>query len=252
MAQRRMFSLKIVDTDAFLDMPQSSQLLYFHLAMRADDEGFVSNPRKIMRIIGSQDDDLKVLIVKKFLIPFESGICVVKHWLIHNLIRMDRFEPTTYAKEKAMLGLKENKAYTIKNQEIQGEIKDVIPNGNHSATQVKLSKVKLSKVKEEATTSVAGIPEIFKIFEQVNPAIKRMYGNTTQRLAADRLISQFGLENVKKGAEAAVLCLGQPFAPRITTPYLLELKWADLKAFYQSEQNKKLLKGKRIISSTND
>ena len=82
-----MFSLKVVDTDAFLDMPQSSQLLYFHLAMRADDDGFVSNPKKIMRMLGTQDDDIKVLVLKKFIIPFESGICVIKHWRIHNYIQ---------------------------------------------------------------------------------------------------------------------------------------------------------------------
>ena len=98
-----MFSLKIVDTDAFLDMPQSSQLLYFQLAMRADDDGFVANPKKIMRMIGSQDDDIKVLITKKFIIPFESGVCVIKHWLIHNLIRLDRYTETQYTREKSQL-----------------------------------------------------------------------------------------------------------------------------------------------------
>ena len=86
MAQRRMFSLKVIDTDEFLDMPQSSQLLYFHLAMRADDDGFVSNPKKIMKITGSGDDDAKVLTAKNFIIPFESGVCVIRHWRIHNYI----------------------------------------------------------------------------------------------------------------------------------------------------------------------
>ena len=103
MANRRMFSLKIVDTDAFLDMPQSSQLLYFHLSMRADDDGFVSNPKKIMKIVGSGDDDMKVLFTKRFVLPFESGVCVIKHWKIHNYIQNDRYAPTQWIKEKAML-----------------------------------------------------------------------------------------------------------------------------------------------------
>jgi len=141
MTQRRMFSLQIVDTDAFLDMPQSAQLLYFHLAMRADDEGFVGNPKKVMKIMGSNDDDFKVLVAKRFILTFESGVIVIKHWLIHNLIRMDRFNPTSYKDEKNKLFVKENKAYT-----------EWQPNGNQLATQVKLSKVNLSKDKLNNTS----------------------------------------------------------------------------------------------------
>ena len=89
-----MFSLKVVDTAAFLDLPQSSQLLYFQLSMRADDDGFVSNPKKIMRMLGSNEDDYKLIILKKFVIPFDSGVCVIKHWVIHNLIRSDRYTET--------------------------------------------------------------------------------------------------------------------------------------------------------------
>jgi len=87
MAKKRMFSIEIVDSDAFLEMPTSSQLLYFHLNMRADDDGFINNPKKIMKFIGSADDDIKLLIAKKFIIPFESGVVVIKHWRIHNYIR---------------------------------------------------------------------------------------------------------------------------------------------------------------------
>jgi hypothetical protein len=112
MAQRRMFSLKIVDTDAFLDMPQSSQLLYFHLAIRADDEGFVGNPKKVMKTCGANDDDMKVLLAKRFILAFDSGVVIIKHWFIHNYIQSDRFTPTTYLDEKKQVFLKENKAYT--------------------------------------------------------------------------------------------------------------------------------------------
>ena len=80
MAERRMFAKTIIDSDAFLEMPATAQMLYFHLAMRADDDGFINNPKRIMRMIGSGDDDLKLLILKKFIIPFESGVVVIKHW----------------------------------------------------------------------------------------------------------------------------------------------------------------------------
>lgn len=113
MSDRRMFAKTIIDSDAFIDMPSSTQALYFHLAMRADDEGFVNNPKKIQRIIGASEDDLKMLIAKTFLIPFESGVVVITHWKIHNYIRKDRLKKTVYFKEREMLGIKENGAYTI-------------------------------------------------------------------------------------------------------------------------------------------
>lgn len=140
MAQKRMFSLQIVDTDAFLDMPPSSQLLYFHLSMRADDEGFIGNPNRIIKLIGSNKDDFNILVAKRFLLTFESGVVVIKHWLIHNTIRMDRFNKTTYQDEKNLLTIKENKSYT-------DMATDGLPTGNQMATQVKLSKVNLSKAK---------------------------------------------------------------------------------------------------------
>jgi len=126
MAQRRMFSPQIIDSDAFLDMSTGAQSLYFHLGMRADDDGFVSNPKKILRIIGSNEDDLKVLIVKRFILTFESGVIVIKHWLIHNLIRVDLYHETQYKKEKSLLGLNENGAYTELREGIP-EIKKIEP-----------------------------------------------------------------------------------------------------------------------------
>lgn len=112
MAERRMFAKTIIDSDSFTDMPLSTQALYFHLSMRADDDGFINNPKKIQRMVGASDDDLKVLVMKRFIIPFESGIVVIKHWKIHNYIRNDRYKPTVYAEEKAMLTSKDNGAYT--------------------------------------------------------------------------------------------------------------------------------------------
>ena len=95
-----MFAKSIVDSDAFLDMPLSAQALYFHLSMRADDEGFVGNPKRIKAMIGASEDDLKLLIIKRFVLSFQSGVLVIKHWRIHNYIQNDRWKPTTYIEEQ--------------------------------------------------------------------------------------------------------------------------------------------------------
>ncbi|MDU4953680.1 MAG: replisome organizer [Clostridium sp.] len=113
MADKRMFSLKIVDSDLFLDMPLSSQCLYFHLSMRADDDGFVDNPKKIIKIIGANEDDLKILITKRFVIVFERGIIVITHWKINNFIRKDRYKPTMYIEQKQQLHQTENGTYIL-------------------------------------------------------------------------------------------------------------------------------------------
>jgi hypothetical protein len=112
MAERRMFALKIIDSDAFLDMPHSTQNLYFHLSMRADDDGFISNPKKIMRMIGATDDDIKLLLAKRFILGFDTGIIVIKHWRLHNCIKKDRYHETIYKEEKDSLYVKKNGAYT--------------------------------------------------------------------------------------------------------------------------------------------
>ena len=113
MAERRMFAKTIIDSDAFLDMPMSARLLYYDLSMRADDDGFINSPKKIMRMIGASQNDLDILLAKKFLIWFDSGVVVIKHWRIHNYIRQDRYNETKYKEEKNFLTLDENKAYTI-------------------------------------------------------------------------------------------------------------------------------------------
>lgn len=112
MAERRMFAKTIIDSDSFLDMPLSAQALYFHLSMRADDDGFVNNPKKIQRMIGASDDDCKLLIMKQYVLTFESGVIVIKHWKIHNYIQKDRYKETVYMEEKERLALDQNNAYT--------------------------------------------------------------------------------------------------------------------------------------------
>ena len=115
MANKRMFTMKIVDSDAFLDMPLSTQCLYFHLNMRADDDGFIDKPKRIMKIIGASEDDLKLLIVKRFVLCFENGVIVIKHWRMHNTLSQNRYHETTYLDEKSMLKLKENGSYSLEN-----------------------------------------------------------------------------------------------------------------------------------------
>lgn len=113
MAQKRMFSLSVVDTDKFLEMPISSRLLYYELGMRADDDGFVDNWKKILLFTGLKEDDLKILISKQFILPFESGVIVIRHWRLNNYLQNDRIKPTIYQQELKQLGLDENNVYQI-------------------------------------------------------------------------------------------------------------------------------------------
>lgn len=113
MSEKRMFAKQIVESDSFLDMPLSTQALYFHLSMYADDDGFLNAPKRIQRTIGATDDDLKLLIAKNFVIPFETGVMVIKHWKINNYIRSDRYKGTAYTDEKSMLMTKENGVYSL-------------------------------------------------------------------------------------------------------------------------------------------
>ena len=112
MAEKRMFSLSVVDTDWFLDLPLSTQALYFHLNMRADDDGFVDAPNSIVRKIGASKNDFDLLVAKRYVLKFESGIIVIKHWRMHNTIRQDRYKPTQFQEELKTLSIKENKSYT--------------------------------------------------------------------------------------------------------------------------------------------
>lgn len=138
MAERRMFAKKIIDSDAFLDMPLSTQSLYFHLSMRADDEGFINNPKRIQRMIGASDDDCKLLIAKGFILVFETGVIVIKHWKIHNYIQKDRFKPTMCSEEKKEISTGEDGVYTRCIQDVSS-----------LDTQVSIGKVSIGKVSKD-------------------------------------------------------------------------------------------------------
>lgn len=144
-----MFAKTIIDSDAFLDMPLSTQALYFHLSMRADDDGFLNNAKKIQRTIGANDDDIKILLSKNFIIPFHDGVCVIKHWLIHNYIQKDRYKETVYREHKEKITIKNNNVYSVDTECIH----DV----SSLEAQVRLGKVSLGKVKDTCT-------ENFEIF----------------------------------------------------------------------------------------
>ena len=140
LANRRMFSLDIVNSDAFLDMPVSAQNLYFHLAMRADDDGFVCNPNSIKRIASASDDDIQLLITRRFLISFDNGIVVIKHWKMQNTIKKDRYKPTVYVREYEKLAIKENGSYTEKNKLDSKTETSCIQTGSQTETQYRLGK----------------------------------------------------------------------------------------------------------------
>lgn len=149
MAEKRMFTMKIVDSDAFLDMPLSTQALYFHLNMRADDDGFVNNPKKIQRTIGATEDDLKLLLAKRFVLSFDNGVIVIKHWRMHNLLRKDRYKPTQYQEEIHSLTVKENGAYTELATKWQPNDNQMTTNGCQTVAervpQYRLGEVRLDK-----------------------------------------------------------------------------------------------------------
>ena len=113
MARKRMFRLDVLETDAFMDLPLTTQALYFHLNLRADDDGFIGNPNQIVRSIGASVDDLKLLIAKRFVLTFEDGVIVIKHWRLHNTLSANRYKETNFLEDKALLRLKDNKSYTF-------------------------------------------------------------------------------------------------------------------------------------------
>ena len=148
MAERRMFAKTIVDSDMFIDMPMSARLLYYDLAMRADDDGFVNSPKKIMKFVGASVDDMNVLIAKQFIIPFESGVVVIKHWKIHNYIQKDRYKATSYQAEKESLTLKNGTYYTDDLPDVSNLDTECIQDVYSLDTQDRLGKVRLELGKD--------------------------------------------------------------------------------------------------------
>lgn len=179
-----MFSLKIIDTDLFLDMPVTARLLYYDLSMRADDDGFVASPKKIQRMIGCSDDDMKLLTAKQFIIPFDNGICVIKHWRIHNYIRVDRHIDTIYQIEKQQL-IENNGAYEL----------NVIPSGNQMSDnrypQVRLGKDSISKNINNISASDAQLEELWKLYPE-----KKGKAKAIKKIPS--LIKKYGFKQIQR------------------------------------------------------
>lgn len=217
MANRRMFSKKITDTDKFLDLPMSAQCLYFHLNMGADDEGFIANPKTIRRMIGAGEDDLKLLFAKEFLIPFESGVVVIKDWRIHNYIRSDRFSPTVHTEEKQQVKTNDNNQYIVtcdkpdNDNENVGGIPNVIPNGYQMDTQDRLGKDRLGKDSIDTLSSSDepdDAPDPYnEVVSFLNEKANRKFKSTTpktKRFIKARFNEGFNLEDFKKVIEVKV------------------------------------------------
>ena len=221
MAERRMFAKTIIDSDAFIDMPLSTQALYFHLSMRADDDGFINNPKKIMRMIGASDDDFKVLCVKKFIIPFDSGIVVIKHWKIHNYIQKDRYKATVYSEEKSRLGVKENGAYT-----------ECIHDVSKLDTQVSIGKVSLGKSRVVEVSGNVYIDSEENEDESVDNSAFEYIGGTLGKgvvllteAQRDSLLDELGLDAFNHYVEKLATFIIEKGA-KVSNHYSTILKWA--------------------------
>lgn len=203
MAERRMFTQKIVDSDAFLDMPLTAQALYFHLNMRADDDGFVNNPKKIQRMIGAAEDDLKLLIAKRFLLAFENGVVVIKHWRMHNLLRKDRYNPTQYQEQMEQLLLKGNGSYTenIEIPAIEEPDNHLAttwqPDGNQMATQYRIGKDSIGKDSIEYN----GIMDAFNSLCPSLPSVKSL--SEARKKAIRARLNSYSIEDIHEAFRKA-------------------------------------------------
>ena len=214
MAERRMFAKTIIDSDSFLDMPLSSQALYFHLSMRADDDGFLNNAQKVIRMVGASKNDYDLLLMKNFIISLEDGICVIKHWRIHNYIRADRYKPTLYQDEYNLLATKDNKSYSIKDDIPLVEKNQVdtigIPSAYQCETQVRLGKDRLELGKDnivepdetKVSNGAKAPPIIFnEVIDYLNLKTGKKFKSSskdTKKVIKARQLEGFNLEDFKK------------------------------------------------------
>ncbi len=216
LGNHRMFTNTIVDSDKFLEMPLSTQALYFHLGMRADDEGFIGSPKKIIRAVNCTEDDLKLLIAKGFVICFESGIIVITHWNLHNTIRKDRKKDTFFQTEKALLSLNESNIYSIDNQMTT----ICQPSGNQMTAQGKLSKDKLSKdnISDNVSTSVDGrtafdyqsVINSFNSICQSLPKVQKLTDTRRKKIkSTSRLLGKMTFEEVFYKVESSDFLSGR-------------------------------------------
>ena len=159
-ANRRMFNKQITNSDDFLEMPVSSQCLYFHLSMNADDDGFVNNWRSIIKLTGTKEDDLKVLVAKQFIIPFESGVIIIRHWRLNNYLRSDRYTETTHQIEMSKILLDENMVYQMDT--------NCLPLGD-------TDKIRLDKISKDKKRQVKSAKQVLS--EEFDKDMKDIFGD---------------------------------------------------------------------------
>ena len=206
MAQRRMTSLEVIDTDAFLDMPVSSQNLYFHLNARGDDDGFVANPKRIMKVVGAQEDDIKMLIAKKFIIAFEDGVCVIKHWRINNFIRKDIYKETNYLNHKQTLFIRQNGAYTLSDNgralpvpDGHFKLEDVYVDEASTPRQPRIGKVSTGKVSVVKTKEKKAYRQsVLEHWNAQKVVVHKSLSKDAQKEIDKLFMAHYPLEDVKK------------------------------------------------------
>lgn len=252
MAQKRMFNNSVVGSDEFLEMPDSSQNLYFHLSMQADDDGFVDNWKSIMRMTGKKEDDLKVLIAKSFVIPFDTGILVIRHWRLNNYIQKDRYKETIHKDEKAMLVTNENNVYSL--------YTDCI----HSIDKNRLDKISIdknSKNKEqeesdsccngfqENDSCMNGFKKVSKFYEEninlLTPYTSKVLEDYTKELGSELVIyaMQLAVEANVRTIKYIKAILNNWFKANIRT--LLEAK-NESKIINEKKDNSKKIKAEDV------
>ena len=232
MAQRRMFSKSITNSSQFLMMHQSSQNLYFHFGMNADDDGFCEH-FPLMRMTDSKPDDLKVLQAKGFVNVFDEKVLIITDWKENNYLRSDRYTPSKYLE--------------IYKEEIK-RLSSGIPSGDTG--KVRLGKVRLEEDINTVEQAPQEIPLLIKSFEEVNPAVKRMYGNKTQRQACKDLIETYGFDrvlNVIKNTLPRTNKMTAEFFPNIGTPLQLFDKWQKLEDAIFAYRAKKQIKNNNVF-----
>ncbi len=169
MAARRMFAISIIDSDSFLATPKGAQNLYFHLAMRADDDGFVNNPLKIQKLADASDEDMNELIERQFIFSFGSGVVVIKHWKIHNYIQADRYKETMCKAEKRELTLDENKAYVRLDTECIQSVSKMDTQVRLELGKVSLGKDSSCSYEDNLNTIQKTTPETTTTMEKIIP-----------------------------------------------------------------------------------
>lgn len=203
MAQRRMFTQKITESDSFTTLPPTTQCLYFHLCMSADDDGFSNKIRQAMFNAHADQNDFEMLVQKRFILPFDSGVIVIKHWRMHNLIRSDRYHETDYVEEKASLILKKNGVYTdvppcgipCDNQMATNGI----PSDNQMEPEVRLGKVRLGYKESKEKKEDINYQEVADLYNDTCVSLPRLRTlSDSRKRAIKTLLKKHTLEELKE------------------------------------------------------